>query len=142
MEPEARLNISPMREHLESLRSSLQSIRNTPALLDDREAILELAQTIQDLEIEAQINVKAKYCKQSCELIHHLLFTPWGAPFPMTSSLLEAAQTYKFQKHQHSDLYQIIANLIRHTAASERQIFRGLDVLIGNLTKESSKRSA
>ncbi|MCF7806489.1 MAG: hypothetical protein K9M13_02450 [Simkaniaceae bacterium] len=126
--------IKEMKTHLESIRNALHRIHTDHVLIEDTNTLQKLASVVQDLEIESQINVKDKKYKESCEIIHHLLFTPWGAPFVMDASLLEAAQIYKFQEHQASDLYKIVKNFVEHSEMSESQIFKALDDAIQSLS--------
>lgn len=134
--------LEEMKKHLNSLRSTFHSIKTNPSSIQEETTLKYLAHTIQDLEIESQLSKKAKKSKIVCDLIHHFLFTPWGAPFVMSTSLLEAAQNYKFQQHKHSDLYHFVQDFINHPEPSESQIFKTLDELIDHLNDPYKKKAS
>ena len=125
--------IVDMKGHLISLRDALHSIHEKEELIDSPSTLKELSLIIQELENEAQFSQRSKQHKETCELVHHLLFTPWGAPFVMDSSLLEASQQYKFQEHKSSNLYHFVKDFIRHPETTETQVFKALDDAIQKL---------
>ena len=122
-----------MKSQLISIRQLFRDIKKNTSSIDSKETLSTLASIIQDLDIESQMGQKDKLHKGTCELIHHLLFTPWGAPFVMQTSLLEAAQSFKFQQLNKSELYLILQDIIKYPDASEKQIFETLDDAIEHL---------
>ncbi|MDN3505535.1 MAG: hypothetical protein P0S95_08170 [Rhabdochlamydiaceae bacterium] len=134
--PDYHAPIGEMKNQLTSIREMFHSIKSNPTSIDSPENLSSLASTIKDLDIESQMGQKDKSFKMTCELIHHLLCTPWGAPFVMQTSLLEAAQSFKFQEHSKSELYTILRDIIKHTDASEKQIFETIDDAIEHLNNQ------
>jgi hypothetical protein len=130
--PKIRNYLAEVKNKIQLVRDLLHVIHKTKASLNDQAAFYKLAEAIQDIEIETLLALDKKH-KKVCELIHHILYIPWGAPFVSRHSLLASAQTYKFQDHLESDLYQFIHNFLEHDDASLSQVFGALDDIILNL---------
>jgi hypothetical protein len=130
--PKTRNYLSEVKSRVQLVRDLLHLIHKTKTSLNDHSAFHQLSQAVQDIEIETLLAFDKKH-KKVCELIHHILYTPWGAPFVSRHSLLASAQTYKFQDHFESDLYEFIKNFLEHDEASLSQIFGALDDIILNL---------
>ena len=130
--PKTRNYLAEVKSRVQLVRDLLHDIHKTRASLNDEVAFHKLSEAIQDIEIETLLAFDKKH-KKACELIHHILYTPWGAPFVSRSSLLTSAQNYKFQDHPESDLYEFIRNFLEHDEQSLAQVFSALDTILLNL---------
>ena len=129
----SQATLQELKKHIIALRDTFHAIHQDPSLAEDPHKLAALAQMVQDVEVEALLSKDHKH-RRACDLIHHLVFTPWGAPFVTDESLLEAAQSYKFQKHKSSSFYDFISAFLEHSEASERQIFEAFDDIIAHMS--------
>lgn len=133
--PKTRDYVTEVKMKMQTVRDLLHFVHGAEATLGDIPFFQKLSEVIQDVEAESTLASSKKY-KKACDLIHHLLYTPWGAPFVTERSLLESAQTYKFQNHFESDLYLFIKRFLDHSEESESQIFKSIELIINDLGEQ------
>jgi hypothetical protein len=95
-------------------------------LAKDKHFLQELANDIKNLENDAVL-MKANESKMT-NLIHHLLTTPWGAPFVFKHSLLQAALN-QGENIQNSELGEIIDDFIKYSDSSNNPLLETIETL-------------
>jgi len=121
--------LKKLKEDLIAIHSDWQqaahdkNIRNDPAFLQ------KFAEDVLILDKDALSAKKVAPCKDKASLVHHLLSTPWGAPFISDMTLLEAAQTYQSNPTIPGPFNLMVENFARYESEFKSQIFDIFDDL-------------
>lgn len=101
----------------------------------DPSLLRKMAQDIQNLDKVSKEAGKFQRLKEISQLIHHLLCTPWGAPFTVSTTLLEAATAYSFQEPKRSDLCSLLYECIQYSPLPKNPFLQILEEVLSELKK-------
>lgn len=110
-----------------------QRVFDSPGLLESPFFLEQMAEIILSLDLHAEEIQFLNGPQEEAELIHFILNSPWGAPFVMERSLVEAAKIYPDEEPSFSSLKTILKLFITHSRFEESPLFEGLTLLLKGL---------
>lgn len=99
--------------HLQRVNQDLNRLLREQGIEQDARFLAKLARDILDLEMDAGKAYNLEGLEEQAGLIHHLLSTPWGAPFVEEAPLLEAASTFSPKDYRNSSLFHFAKDFAR-----------------------------
>ena len=121
---------------LETLKNDLLNLLKHNRLADDVHFLKKIAHDIKTLNDDTTFAESNKKLKTPAQLIHHLISTPWGAPFTFRKTLLESAIAFEYQDPQSSDLSKLSHELTKYTKSYEEEFMLIFYDLAERLEKE------
>lgn len=121
--------IEKLKKDLKAIHSDWQQAAHDKAIRNDLDFLEKFAHDIIMLDQDAQSAQKTTPCKAKATLVHHLLSTPWGAPFISNMTLIEAAQLFKKDPKIPGPFYLMVENFARFESKFKSQIFDIFDDL-------------
>ena len=112
-----------LKKDLKKIHNDWQKLKDKHSLAKDETYLKKLAQDLKKLDQDA----KKEKGSEWAELIHHLLTTPWGAPFVSETTLLEAANSYDPHQAKKSSLHVIMKKFSQLEKKCDAQIFKIFD---------------
>ena len=97
----------------------------------------EMAEDIKQLKKDTTTAEEKKQLVHQAHIIHHLLTTPWGAPFVCERTLLEAAESYDLQEPLRSDLCHMMDEFTHYSSIAHNQFLTILHAINESLHRET-----
>lgn len=106
------------RKDLERIHADWESLQGNEAFQDDLPKLKQIARDLLKLEQDAKALMEQA---EKADEVHHLLTTPWGAPFVGEMTLLEAAKA--FNGTPDSPLFHLLRDFATFGPKFHSQIF-------------------
>ena len=100
-----------LKKDLEDLNHDWENLVSHNELAQDEDFLEKMAEEIKQLENDALLSEEDEKKGKVAHMIHHMLSTPWGAPFITDKTLLETALAYHNQEPLNSDLCHFMTDL-------------------------------
>ena len=124
-----KLAKNDLRKDLEKLTKNIKQLKSKQGLAKNKAFLHQMAEDIKKLNDDTLIakNIPIAH------LIHHILSTPFGAPFVSEVSLLEAALDFDYQEPIKSDLSHLIEDFSKYNTYFDDEFLKIFDSFLDNL---------
>ena len=109
-----------LKDDLNHFENDWQKLVSEKKLAHNEEFLHKMADDIIKLNEDAIL--AEEYNSKVGHLIHHILITPFGAPFVCNKTLLEAALNYEYQTPIESDLCHIIDDFSKYSNVKNNEL--------------------
>lgn len=121
--------LKKLKEDLLAIHADWKQAAHDQTMRNDITFLEKFAQDVLILDQDALSAKSIAACKEKATLVHHLLSTPWGAPFISEMTLIEAAKNFTSGPKIPGPFYLMVENFARFESEFKSQIFDIFDDL-------------
>lgn len=125
-------------EDLTRFNEEWYQIKTETKIIENQHFLAVLAKDILKLDRHATEVARMETFRSSSELIHHILHTPWGAPFVTPSTLLDAAYCFEDEIPLKSTLHDLLKTFTLYSGKCHIPILDSLQILKNEISELSS----
>ncbi len=114
---------------LKAFSRHFKSALENTKLSGDEKFLRKLSSEIKALNDDSMLAEESAKLHNEGRLVHHILSTPWGAPFAAEITLLDAALAFEYQLPQKSDLSRILKQFNKYGNTKNNEFL----MIIGSL---------
>jgi hypothetical protein len=118
--------IAHFKKDLIAIHKDWERVQHHSTIISNLTFLKKFAQDIQHLDRDALALEHMEEVKEKAKLVHHILTTPWGAPFVGETTLLEAATNFE-QDQTNPSLKQLMIDFIQYGPETEPLILKVFD---------------
>lgn len=127
-------HIQKLRENIAKLERDWEELLSKRREASDAHFLHEMAEDIKKLNEETVEAETIPSLEPTVTVIHHMLTTPWGAPFVSEKTLLEAAIAFSYQDPLQSDLFHLMDDFVSYSSLLNNQFLTVLSSLSKDLS--------
>lgn len=122
-----------LQKDVEKLEHDWEELLSKKKETKDKEFLEEMAEDIKNLNEDTYMAEGYEPLEPTVHMIHHMLTTPWGAPFVFDKTLLEAAVSFEYQEASHSDLSHLMDEFTEYSSLAHNQFLTVLGSISDDL---------
>ncbi|NGX51110.1 MAG: hypothetical protein K1060chlam2_00967 [Chlamydiae bacterium] len=124
--------IHDLREDLTTFHDDWEQLTKSERVAHDPAFLKKVAADIQKLDLDAKDAAQIAQLKECAQLLHFALTTPWGAPFVGTSTLLEAANSYR-DDESNSSLQHLLTDFSHYGHEQQAPLLKVFEEILEEL---------
>ena len=130
--PHKELLIQHLKDDLQTLLKHWEILNQNEGCAHDPTFLKKVATDIQQLDQDAKKAATITELKESAQLVHFALTTPWGAPFIGETTLVDAANTYT-EENNNSSLQHLLSDFARYGHEEQAPLLKVFDEIFEEL---------
>ena len=121
---------SQLEKDLKAFSRHFKKLLKNRKLCQEQKELKALALEIEELNNDSLLAEEIDELKTQGHLVHHILATPWGAPFVSRTTLLDAALSLQYQPFKDSDLATLLDEFCTYSTSDNNEFIMVCDSIL------------